>query len=114
VDLLLNHFEKYQQIQERGGSSDRKKRHKAELKKAAKSEYFFPKYLTNSNLYELEVQIYLKQLNDPFFRRQFLSQYLSVSHFLVYTLLQAKDGTPIPNKSVHYHLSLSQEQVCIL
>jgi hypothetical protein len=100
MDTLLNKFEQIQSELDKN-QPDRKRRYRNMTK--THHEFFFPKYLTSRGLFELE-------LVDPFFRRQILTQYLIVSHFLVLCTLQTSEKILPANKSVHYGLSLSTEQ----
>ncbi|KAI9090272.1 THO complex subunit 1 transcription elongation factor-domain-containing protein [Phlyctochytrium arcticum] len=82
----------------------------ASTRSGSDSQNFFPKYLTNPNLFELE-------LRDPFFRRQIMAQF---SIILQYMLMLGKDEKekvandladyPDRNKSVQYPYTLTPEQ----
>jgi THO complex subunit 1 len=100
MNKLLSKFEEIQTELE-ASQPDRKRRYRDIIR--THHEFFFPKYLTSRGLFDLE-------LVDPYFRKQLLTQYLIVSHFLVLCSLQTAEKTVYPNKSLNYSILLSSDQ----
>ncbi|KAJ3413691.1 hypothetical protein HDV05_007679 [Chytridiales sp. JEL 0842] len=122
VEAVIKRFESISEQTDGGNrsSSDRDRKRKKEEKKnppppppqasqkQKSHDFFFPKYLTSRNLFDLE-------LTDPTFRRQILVQILIIFQFLFLltpshapTIDEAKAA--LTNKSVQYQVSLTQEQ----
>ncbi|KAJ8328681.1 hypothetical protein QVD99_004433 [Batrachochytrium dendrobatidis] len=81
VEKVVKIFDDIQKESDQNTGSDRERRKVGEKKHRvptiadARNDYFFPKFLTSTNLFDLE-------LNDPFFRRQILLQIMIVFQFL--------------------------------
>lgn len=104
IGIVFDKFEGLQAENDKVNNSSRRryKESKPVARAPNNSHHFFAKYLTSRNLFELE-------LNDPFFRRQFLLQFLIVSHFIS-QCVSADPSLQGPNKSVQYSPKLSRSQ----
>ncbi|KAJ3275322.1 hypothetical protein HDV01_000614 [Terramyces sp. JEL0728] len=93
-DLALNQFE---DILEQERKKDDKK--DAKKKRVSNGSFFFPKYLTNRVLFEL-------QMNDPYFKRQILTQFLIIHQFLLHS--NSKEKT---EKKIKFKVKLNDDQL---
>ncbi|KAJ3260599.1 hypothetical protein HK103_000209 [Boothiomyces macroporosus] len=96
-DLILNQFEDILEQERKELKKDDKKEPKK--KRLSNGSFFFPKYLTNKALFEL-------QLNDPYFKRQILTQFLITHQFLLHTSTKDKE-----ERKIKFPVKLSDEQL---
>ncbi len=68
-------LQKFQEIQNESESAGDRKKQRKERNIGLKTQFFFPKFLTDYNLFQLE-------LSDPSFRRQILMQMLIVCNYV--------------------------------
>ncbi|KAI8926817.1 THO complex subunit 1 transcription elongation factor-domain-containing protein [Entophlyctis helioformis] len=121
VEKVLAIFTAQQEAADRSNGAGSDKRRSTSAKHAEsvpstsdiKRDYFFPKFLTSRNLFDLE-------LNSPFFRRQILVQIMIVFQFLggltapekerVARMFADDSKRAQPNKALMYAYTLDKDQ----